>query len=87
MSGIINEEKETKAKDKRASFFKFVEENENKWEHKQDTMETQLAEMAADKEIQAELRKINEEFSVTELDGNRIFMFPGKIVRPEPNPL
>jgi hypothetical protein len=48
---------------------KDVEENEHKWEHKQDTMETQLAEMAADKEIQVELQKINEEFSVTELDG------------------
>ena len=48
---------------------KNIEEDEQKWEHKQDAMETQLTEMAADKEIQVELRKINEEFSVTELDG------------------
>ena len=48
----------------------------SKFSDKQDTIETRLAEMAADKEIQAELRKINEGFSLTELDGNRIFMFP-----------
>ena len=30
MSGIINKEKEATAKDKRASFFKFVEENKFK---------------------------------------------------------
>ncbi len=42
--------------------------NEHKREHEQDTLDAQLAEMAADKEIQAELRKINEEFSMTELE-------------------
>jgi hypothetical protein len=32
-------------------------------------IENQLTEMASDKEIQAELRQINEEFIVTEADG------------------
>lgn len=35
----------------------------------QGLLENQLAAMASDPEIQSELRKINEEFAVAELDG------------------
>lgn len=40
---------------------------------KNKTIESQMEEMASDSQIQAELRNINEEFAVTEMDGLRNF--------------
>ncbi len=50
--------------------FLLLTKNRAKKERKKDiNWETQLKEMAEDKEIQAEIKDINREFSVIEMDG------------------
>jgi hypothetical protein len=46
-----------------------VAEKLRKTSHSEFEFESQLAEMAADKQIQAELRNIERDFAITELDG------------------
>ena len=51
------------------STFKFAEIDINNILEEPCTLENQLAAMAQDPEIQSELKKINNEFAITELDG------------------